>query len=395
MTFSRRSHVGSTTDENALTRALAERKERPLADFLDLTVGNPTAAGFPYDESAILAALAAPGALVYEPHALGLASARAAVAARMSVGPNREPGRIDPRRVAITASTSEAYSVLFKLFCDPGDEVLFPSPSYPLLDWLASFESVKLVPYPLVYAGAWHIDLDALKRAVTPRTRAIVVVAPNNPTGSFLKRDELEALLDLGLPILSDEVFATYPLREREDASDRVTTVAHATRGLVFALSGLSKLVALPQMKLGWILAGGDAALVDAAMARLELVLDAYLSVGAPVQHALPELLRVGELTAAAIRSRTRANLAIARKIAASNDLITQLDVEGGWYVTWRVPETMSDEEWAISLVRQESVYVHPGYFFDMHRGAHLVMSLLVPERDFEAGVTRVARHIR
>lgn len=382
MTFSRRSQVGSTTEENALTRALAETRTGDRA-FLDLTVSNPTTAGLVYDERAILAALAAPGALVYEPHPLGLARAREAVAARFGVSADH---------VAITASTSEAYAVLFKLFCDPGDEVLIPSPSYPLLDWLASFESVKLVPYPLVYAGGWHIDLDALRAAITPRTRAIVVVAPNNPTGSYLGREELEALLDLDLPLVSDEVFATYPLRE---LGDRARTVAGITRGLAFSLSGLSKLVALPQMKLGWIVAAGEPARVDAAMDRLELVLDAYLSVGAPVQHALPELLRVGELTADAVRARIRTNLAAASAVARENPLVTQLDVEGGWYVTWRVPETMSDEEWALALVREESVYVHPGYFFDMTRGAHLVLSLLTPERDFAAGLRRIIGFIR
>jgi aspartate/methionine/tyrosine aminotransferase len=343
VTFSRRSQVGTSTEENALTRALAEvRASKP---FLDLTVSNPTTAGLPYDESAILAALAAPGALTYEPHPLGLASARASVAARYAVS---------PEQVAITASTSEAYAALFKLFCDPGDEILIPSPSYPLLDWLASYESVKLVPYPLVYAGGWHLDLHALGRAITAKTRAIIVVAPNNPTGSYLGREELAALLDLDLPIVSDEVFATYPLRA--DLEHRVTTVASATRGLAFSLSGLSKLVALPQMKLGWIVAAGDPERVARAMARLELVLDAYLSVGAPVQHALPELLRVGQLTADAIRARIQTNLSLASRIARASDLVTQLAVEGGWNVTWRVPETMSDEEWALALVREQSV---------------------------------------
>lgn len=384
MTFSRRSHVGATTEENALTRALAAVRDRDA--FLDLTVSNPTTAGLPYDESAILAALAAPGALVYEPHPLGLASARAAVAAFTGATADR---------IAITASTSEAYAVLFKSFCDPGDEVLVPSPSYPLLDWLASFESVKLVPYPLVYAGGWHFDLDALKRAITPRTKAIVVVSPNNPTGSYLGREELEALLDLDVPLVVDEVFASYPLETDAKLDRRVRTVAHSTRGLAFSLSGLSKAVALPQMKLGWIVAAGDAPRVAEAMARLELVLDAFLSVGAPVQHALPELLRVGQLTAQAIRARCRANLVAASRMAETNPLITQLDVEGGWYVTWRVPETMSDEEWALALVREESVYVHPGYFFDMTRGAHLVLSLLTPERSFAAGLARVASFIR
>lgn len=386
MTFSRRSHVGAPSEENALTRALAEVRAESAKPFLDLTVSNPTTAGLPYDESAILAALAAPGALVYEPHPLGLAPAREAVAKHVGAPADR---------IAITASTSEAYSALFKLFCDPGDEILIPSPSYPLLDWLASFESVKLVPYPLVYAGAWHVDLDALKRAITPKTRAVIVIAPNNPTGSYLGREELEALLELELPIISDEVFSTYPLKPRAELAGRISSVVTSTRGLTFSLSGLSKAVALPQMKLGWIVAAGDDARVSEAMSRLELVLDAYLSVGAPVQHALPELLRVGELTANALRGRTRANLARGSEAVKRNELITQLDVEGGWYVTWRVPETMSDEEWALALVRQESVYVHPGYFFDMTRGAHLVLSLLTPERDFAAGLERIVSFVR
>lgn len=386
MTYSRRSHVGSTAEENALTRAVARIRGASSEGgprFLDLTVSNPTTAGLPYDEAAICGALAAPGALVYEPQPLGLPSARAAVAARVGAS---------PERVAITASTSEAYAALFKLFCDPGDEVLVPSPSYPLLDWLASFEGVALTRYPLVYAGGWHVDLHGLKRAITPRTRAVVVVAPNNPTGSYLGRGELEALLDLDLPILSDEVFATYPLRERDD---RVSTVSDAARGLVFSLSGLSKVVALPQMKLGWMVAGGAPARTREAMARLELILDAYLSVGAPVQHALPELLRVGERTADAIRARTRKNLELAGELARSCDLVTQLDAEGGWYVTWRVPETMTDEEWALALLEKESVYVHPGYFFDMSRGAHLVISLLTPERELAAGLGRIVSFVR
>jgi aspartate/methionine/tyrosine aminotransferase len=373
MTFSRRSQVSLSLEENALTRAT----DRTRPGFLDLTISNPTHAGLPYDAEAIRAAFAARGVLTYEPHPLGLESARRCI----------DPER--PERVALTASTSEAYAVLFKLLCDPGDEVLVPTPSYPLLDWLASFEGVTLRTYPLIQIGGWHMDLAALSAAVTPKTRAIVVVAPNNPTGSYLATHELEALLDTKLPIISDEVFATYPFSTQE-----ATTVADATRGLTFALSGLSKQCALPQMKLGWIRVGGATERAREAIARLELVLDAYLSVGAPVQHALPALLRAGAITADAIRERTRRNLEKARKIATSNPLITQLDVQGGWYVTWRVPETMSDEEWALMLVRDDAVLVQPGYFFDMQRGAHLVLSLLTPEPDFEEGLRRIAKRI-
>lgn len=394
MTFSRRTHVSdpaiSQETTNALGRAVASKRERAGSSLLDLTVSNPTTAGLPYDADAIARALASPQALVYEPEPLGLPSARRVVADDY----RRRGIDLEPARVAITSSTSEAYAVLFKTFCDPGDEVLVPAPSYPLLAWLAAFEGVILRTYPLEYAGRWHVDLAALERAVGPRTRLVVVVSPNNPTGSFLGREELEAMLDLGVPIVSDEVFATYPLLSSGVPEDRASSVLLAGRGLVFALSGLSKLVGLPQMKLGWIACGGDATRTSEAMERLETVLDAYLSVGAPVQHALPELLRAGALTADAIRARTRSNLATVRDAARRADAISVLDVEGGWYATLRVPETRTDEEWALALVEEESVYVHPGYFFDMGRGAHLVVSLLTPEDQLREGMARLVTRI-
>ncbi len=377
---------------NALSLALAEARRAPSPDkpFLDLTISNPTTARLVYSTDAISAALSNPHALVYEPDSLGLPAARDAVASEYELQ-HPELG-LSPSRVAITASTSEAYAVLFKMLCDPGDHVLVPVPSYPLLAWLAAFEGVELRTYPLEYAGRWHVNLDALKRAVTDRTRAIVVVNPNNPTGSFLGKDELEAMLDLDLPIISDEVFARYSLRGDAPPQDRVDTVLRSTRGLTFALSGLSKLVGLPQMKLGWIACAGDDDMVRRAMERLEIVLDAYLSVGAPVQHGLQDLLRAGALTRTAIRARTRANLEVVRRAASSpTSMMSVLDVEGGWYATLRVPDTKSDEQWALSLVSRDGVYVHPGYFFDMSRGAHLVVSLLTPEDDLKAGMSRIA----
>ena len=395
MKFSRRTHVSDhgVPDEgtNALSRAVSGAHQRASVGegppLLDLTVSNPTSAGLPYDSDALIRAFANPGALLYEPDALGLPSARRVVASDYeSRGID-----VDPARIAITSSTSEAYAILFKTFCDPGDEVLVPIPSYPLLAWLAAFEGVALRTYPLEYAGHWHVDLGALARAVTPRTRLIVVVNPNNPTGSFLGTGELEAMLDLGIPIISDEVFATYPLgASRAIPEHRIDSALRARRGLVFALSGLSKLAGLPQMKLGWIACGGDSAHAAGAMDRLETVLDAYLSVGAPVQHALPELLRAGKTTSDAIRARTRSNLSIVREAARRAEAMSVLDVEGGWYATLRVPETRSDEQWAIALVEDQSVYVHPGYFFDMTRGAHLVVSLLTPEDQLREGMSRI-----
>ncbi|MBX3262225.1 MAG: pyridoxal phosphate-dependent aminotransferase [Labilithrix sp.] len=399
MPFSRRTRVSELAvpgaeATNALSRAVAAARAvassggRPL---FDLTVSNPTTAELPYDAEAIARALATPRALVYEPEALGLASARGAVASLYA-----ERGiAIAPSRVAVTSSTSEAYAVLFKTFCDPGDEVLVPTPSYPLLAWLAAFEGVTLKTYPLEYAGHWHVDVGALARAVGPRTRLVVVVSPNNPTGSFLGEDELDAILDLGLPIASDEVFATYPLTASGRApAHRVDSALRAERGLVFALSGLSKLAGLPQMKLGWIACGGDPTRAGDALERLETVLDAYLSVGAPVQHALPELLRAGRTTSDAIRARTRSNLAVVREAAQRAPSMSVLDVEGGWYATLRVPETRSDEEWALALVAEDGVYVHPGYFFDMTRGAHLVVSLLTPEAQLREGMARLSARL-
>jgi alanine-synthesizing transaminase len=373
-------------EPNPLARAVAIARARGM---LDLCGGNPTTCGLPYDGEAILAALASSRALAYEPEPLGLDAARDAIA-----GHYGERGvQVPAARLAITASTSEAYAVLFKLLCDPGDEVLVPAPSYPLLAWLAQFESVTLRPYPLVYAGSWHVEIGELRRSIGPRTRAIVVVNPNNPTGSYLGDEELEAMLDLDLPIVSDEVFSTYPLTDDGRVPPgRVETVAGARRGLVFALSGLSKLAGLPQMKLGWIATAGAAAPVAEAMERLENVLDTYLSVGTPVQTALPALLAAGKVTAHAIRERARANLAEVHA-ALAGTAATVLSTEGGWYVTLRVPETMSDEQWALSLV-EDGVYVQPGYFFDFASGAHLVVSLLTPPSVLREGMARIAARV-
>lgn len=389
MAFSRRTsqHDAPNALAQAVARVRAEATKGGPA-LLDLTVSNPTTAGIPYDEKAILDALRNPLALGYSPEPLGLPSARAAVAADLSASGTP----IDAQHVALTASTSEAYAALFTMLADPGDEILVPQPSYPLLGYLAAFDAVELRPYPLVYAGGWHVDLDALRSAVGPRTRAIVVVAPNNPTGSYLSASEFEAMLDLGLPIISDEVFARYPLGAGVPEG-RVASVLEAKRGLVFALSGLSKLAALPQLKLGWIGVGGEEARVAEAMARLELVLDAYLSVGAPVQHALPRLLAL-HTARDAISTRTRHNLGVLRAATHAAPSASVLDVEAGWYAIVRVPETQSDEEWAVDLVVSDRVHVHPGYFFDMHRGAHLVVSLLTPEAVFAEGIARLFARI-
>jgi aspartate/methionine/tyrosine aminotransferase len=302
---------------------------------------------------------------------------------------------IDPSRVMLTASTSEAYSFLFKLLCDPGDAVLVPAPSYPLFEHLATFESVRLVPYALAYDGAWHVDLPSVSRAIDERTRAILVVTPNNPTGSYLKKHELTALAATGLPIVSDEVFARYPLRSDPR---RAATALEATdaASVVFAMSGLSKLAALPQMKVAWTCVGGrDSKRVSEAIARLELIADSFLSVSAPVQHALPALLASGRTAEAAIRARARTNLArLCERQARAGRAATVLDCEGGWYATVRLPRTRTEEAWALRLLEQDGVYVHPGYFFDFAEEAYVVVSLLTPETAFDEGIARLLARV-
>jgi aspartate/methionine/tyrosine aminotransferase len=368
---------------NALARAMAAAP-KPV---LDLTESNPTRAGIPYASDAFLPALASPASLLYEPSPFGTAPARAAVAGAISsLGT-----RVDASRVVLTASTSEAYAFLFKLLCDPGDEVLVPRPSYPLFAHLAQLEAVRVSSYRLAYDGAWHVDLASLRASVTPRTRAIVAVTPNNPTGSFLKNDELKAMGELGLPIVSDEVFAGYPLRD--DATRARTALAAASAPLVFALGGLSKLAALPQMKLAWIAMAGDDARMTEALGRLEVIADAYLSVGTPVQQALPSMLASRATAEDAVRARTRGNLTWLTA-AVAGSAVSVLDVEGGWYATLRLPRTRSEEAWVLAFLERDGVYVHPAQFFDFEDEAYAVVSLLTPEAAFRDGVTRILARV-
>lgn len=381
--FSARTAVGGGT--NRLTLAHRERATR--GPLFDLTVANPTEAALPYDDAAILGAFQRPENLRYEPLPLGLPEAREAVAADL-----RAHGtEVSAEQVLLTASTSEAYSWLFTLLCDPGDAVLVPAPSYPLFDFLAKFAGVELIPYPVRYDGAHYIDLHDLKQRRTPRTRAVLVVSPNNPTGHYLKREELHALLDLDLPIVSDEVFARYPLR---DDPRRVTSVAgHEKRGLVFALSGLSKLAALPQMKCGWIVVDGDPGTVADACERLEWIADTFLSVSTPVQRALPSLLASRSVQESAIRERCARNLAVLRDHLRDAP-ISLRDLEGGWYATLRLPAHIDEEDFCVDLVAKDGVVVHPGSFFDHSEGPLLVLSLLTPPDVFDAALPRLVEAV-
>lgn len=362
---------------NHLARAL-EARRRSGTRILDLTQSNPTRAGLSYPAEEILAAFGDQRGLVYEPAPAGLIAAREAVTEYYSA----RGVIVEPSRVLLTTSTSESYAWLFKLLADPGDEILVPRPSYPLFEFLASLESVRVRPYPLHYDGAWHIDCDALEKVVTPRTRAIVVVNPNNPTGSFVKRDELERLEALGIAIISDEVFSDY---EFAPDDSRVASVIGVRRALTFSMSGLSKIAGLPQMKLSWIVASGPGH--ETALDRLELIADTYLSVATPVQAALPKLLACP--VRGQIRERTRNNLAWLRS-AAAGSAIQVLNVEGGWYAIVQVPRIRSEEEWALTLLRDDNVIVQPGFFYDFEREAFLVLSLLTARPVLEEGVRRL-----
>jgi aspartate/methionine/tyrosine aminotransferase len=353
-------------------------KRRAGAAILDLTESNPTHAGFSYPEE-IVQALADPRALRYDPQPAGSLAAREAVCRYYA-----ETGHtVAPDQVVLTASTSEAYQYLFKLLADPGDEVLVPRPSYPLFEYLATMESLHVVSYPLVYHGGWSIDCGALAAAVTGRTRAIVLVNPNNPTGSFLKRDELRFLQSLGRTLISDEVFADYAFTE--DVR-RVRTLAATTETLSFSMSGLSKIAGLPQMKLGWIAISGPAAESAEAMEKLEWIADTYLSVSTPVQQAAPRLLELGKGIQTQIAARVRANLAWLQSAIAADSPCRILTVEGGWYATLQVPRIRREEEWALDLLEQDNVLVQPGFFFDFESEAFLVLSLLTEPHTFREG---------
>jgi aspartate/methionine/tyrosine aminotransferase len=288
-------------------------------------------------------------------------------------------------------STSEAYSLAFRLLCDPGDRVLVPRPSYPLLEHLARADSVELAPYRLAYDGAWHVDLADLRaKAREPRVRAIVCVSPNNPTGSFASRAEADALAALDLPIVSDEVFAAYPLAHDAERADSLLDAA-ARAPLVLALGGLSKYAALPQLKLAWMIAAGREA--PEALARLEITADAYLSLATPVQLALPEIFASARATRDAIRARLARNLAeLARAVAGT--AATLLRVDGGWYAVLRLPATRSDDEWALALLEQRAVLVQPGWLYDFEGGPFAVLSLLPPEPVFAEGARAIAELI-
>jgi alanine-synthesizing transaminase len=375
---------------NRISELIAEKRAAGV-ELLDLTESNPTRAGFDYPSREILEALASPNGLEYAPDPKGLLIARTAV---------REYYRerdvdVSPERIVLTASTSEAYGLLFKLLAGPGDRVLVPTPSYPLFEHLARAECVEPIPYPLVFDGRWSIDFDELGAELDERTRAVVLVSPNNPTGSCLRRRELDELIDTcrerGIGLICDEVFADFATGRDPD---RVATIAGESRALTFALSGLSKIAALPQLKLGWIVVGGPTSIVEEAVSRLEFLADLYLSVGTPVQCALPRLLALSPILRVQIADRIASNRSYLESRASGASVCRVLPSDGGWYAVVRVPRVLDEEELIVDLVERFGLVVQPGYFFDFASEGWIIVSLITHPETFERGVALLVDYL-
>ncbi|MGA8151986.1 MAG: pyridoxal phosphate-dependent aminotransferase [Terriglobales bacterium] len=361
------------------------------ADVLDLTVSNPTRAELHYDAEVILQSLSNPEAMDYDPQPKGLRPARQAVSDYYRK--LHKEFEIDPESVVLTTSTSEGYSYVFRLLCNPDDEILVSKPSYPLFEFLADLQDVKLVPYPLLYDHGWQIDFPSLYKAVNHRTRAVVVVHPNNPTGSYvstLEQSELNNFCrEYGLALIVDEVFLDYP----HDGEPRQTFAANHDV-LTFTLSGISKISGLPQMKLAWIVTSGPPEQVSAALGRLEVIADTYLSLNAPIQLAAPTLLEQRKHIQPLLLDRVRTNLAELDRCLAKQKSCQRLQVEGGWYAVLRVPVTQSDEELVIEILRKIGVLVHPGHFYDFSGDGYLVLSLITTPERFRQGVVRLVQFL-
>jgi alanine-synthesizing transaminase len=369
---------------NRLTEAL-ERVRAGGQHVLDLTASNPTTCGFEYDADAVSLALGDRSALRYEPDPRGLQKARRAVVTYYAV----RGDTVGLEDIVLTASTSEAYSYIFRALCNPGDEVLIPAPSYPLFGFLADIQDVRLVGYPLIYDHGWQIDFHALQQEITARTRGVIIVNPNNPTGHFVAEHEVIKLNEIcrarELALIADEVFLDFSLSE-----DKKFSFVANGGALTFTMSGLSKISGLPQMKLAWVLTSGPEELKCQALARLELIADTYLSVSTPVQLATPTLLELGHRLQKQLMARVRKNVAELDRQVAAHSSCRRLELEGGWYALLRVPVTQSDEDLAIEVLQTKQVYVHPGHFYDFPGEGFLVVSLIVREDEFAEGIRRL-----
>jgi len=377
-------HLG--VNQVAQTLEARQAARLPIAD---LTESNPTRVGVHYPHD-LLAPLADPAALRYDPQPLGLPSAREAVSREF----HRQQLEVPPERVVLTASSSEAYGLLFKLFTNPHDEVLVPQPSYPLFEYLTALDGVRAVPYQMSYHGTWRIDLDTVQQALSPRTRALLVVSPNNPTGSYLHRDDLAALVEVcaarRIPLIGDEVFYDYAV----DRPAEAVSVLSQDEVVTVALGGLSKSAGLPQVKLGWMGWGGPTAEVDHLLQAYEVIADSYLSVSTPIQCAAPALLTAGAAIRQQLQQRIHANLALLRARCGACPAVGVLPVEGGWTAVLQVPAVQSEESLVLDLLQHDGVRVHPGYFFDFPQEAFLIISLIVPPEVLATGIDAVLRRV-
>jgi aspartate/methionine/tyrosine aminotransferase len=375
--FSSRTRLSLTP--NDLTQRCSALRDAGV-ELLDLTSTNPTEVGL-FDDCSWLSLLKRPAGALYQPAAFGLMSARRAVAQMYAA----KGLSVVPEQVVLCASTSEAYSWLFKLLTDPGEQILVPRPSYPLLEHLARWEDVHLAHYAISYDGAYFVDLNSLRQACSPTTRAVVLVSPNNPTGSYTRRSELGAIVDLDVPIISDEVFADYPL---SSVVPEVPSALVAESSLVFALGGLSKSLAWPQLKLAWIIVAGPTNLRSEALCRLELIADSYLSPNTPVQVALPELLDQGAQRHAQVQQRLRQNYAALTRLIQGSP-VSLRPIQGGWSAVLRLPLT-AVQEWAALLLEEQHLVVQPGWFYDFAEDGIVIVSLLTPEASFAEGISRL-----
>jgi len=380
-------------ETNRLTRALEEHRKSGKQLF-DLTASNPTECGLAYPEQKILTALSNPRTLTYRPDSKGLLEAREAVAAyyRGHPGFSASLSEVDPERILLFSGTSEAYTHIFRLLCDPGDEILVPAPSYPLFEFLADLADIRLVPYPLLYDYGWQIDFSSLRAALTPRSRAVMVVHPNNPTGSFVKSQEAAELAELCaaryMAIVADEVFLDYGADP-----NLARTFAFHDAALTFTLSGLSKISLLPQMKLAWTVVSGPNDLAKIAIDRLEVIADTYLSPSMPVQLALPSFLSLRNELQSQLHRRISANLSALDVTLSESKSLTRLEREGGWYAILRVPVTATDDDLTVALLERHDVLVHPGHFFNFSREGFLVLSLITPRQEFQEGAKRLLKY--
>src|SRR5215472_16046521 len=379
-------------EANRLTRALEDHR-RSGRELLDLTASNPTACGIEYPAEEILSALTDRRGLEYHPESKGLREAREAIAEyyRARPGFSGKTVSIDPECIVLTSGTSEAYSHVFRLLCEARDEILVPAPSYPLFEFLADLADIRIVPYPLLYDHGWQIDFASLRDALTQRSRAVLVVHPNNPTGSFVKSHEARELAELcaarEMAIVADEVFLDYA-----SSPELQPTFAFPNSALIFTLSGLSKIALLPQMKLAWTVVSGPEELVRTAVDRLEIIADTYLSPSTPIQLALPKFLALRHGLQVQLQLRIAANLGFLDSVLRESKCLSRLDREGGWYAILRVPVTGTDEDLAVALLERSSLLVHPGHFFNFSREGFLVASLMTPEEQFRESMRRLTR---